>query len=168
MSIRFFSFLFFPLSSHSFMLSSSSFQSIVLEFVVLNSARAISHYIWYVCEVTLNHTAVIRIIWCTSVMTSHSAFKCCDSLLSGIHLSVERSPVYFSFNILTLWNLYKVRLFRAKAGHMMSNTLGSLFYLSPKILEVLLQGINCTHVLSFSLVRSRQRILQGCLCSGWT
>lgn len=67
-------FPFFPLSSHSFMLSSSSFQSIVLEFVVLNSARTISHYIFYICEVTLNHHTVIRTIWRTSVMPSHSAF----------------------------------------------------------------------------------------------
>lgn len=75
MLLVFFSFLFFPLSSHSFVLASSSFQSIVLEFVVLNSARTICHYIFYICEVTLNHhTVVIRIIWCTSIMPACSVF----------------------------------------------------------------------------------------------
>lgn len=91
--------------------------------------------------------------------------KCCDSHLSGLLVSLDRRAVYFDFKMLPLWNSCTVRLFRARAEQMMSDTLGSLFYSSPKILEVLLQCINCTRVLA--LVRCKQRAFQGCLCSGW-
>ena len=164
MLLIFFSFLFFPLSSHSFMLSSSSFQSIVLECCKNHLPSHILH-LWG--DPKSSYCCYQNYLMQFYNAYSFSFCKCCDSHLSGLCLSVERSPVYFSFKILTLWNFYRVRLFRAKAGHMMSNTLGS-HYLSPKILEVLVQCINCLHVFSFSLVRCTQRTFQGCLCSGWT
>lgn len=94
--------------------------------------------------------------------------KCCASHLSGLHPS-ERSPLYFSFKITsTVEFLQSQGCSGQRQGMQWINTFGSLFCLAPKILEVLFLWINCTHVLSFSLVRCKQRTFQGCLYSGWT
>lgn len=123
--------------------------------------------LFYICEVTLSHCPVVpTIIWCSSTRPPGSASAAnVVSHLHGLHPSEERSPLYFSFKKLPLWNSYRVRVVE---GMWWVNTLGSLFCLAPKILEVLFLWINCTHVLSFSLLRCKQRTCQGCLYSAWT
>lgn len=115
-------------------------------------ARTMSPCIFYTCAMTLNRCPVVpRITRCSSARPPCSA-SAADVVPP---ISVEVTPQRREALCISASKSFhcgiptKSGLFQAKAGHQWINTLGSLFCLAPKILEVLFVWMNCTHVLSF-------------------
>lgn len=157
----FFSLLFFPLL-HAF----SSFIPKYCPQICLGWCK--NHLpLFYICEVTLSHCPVVpTIIWCSSTRAPGSASAANVVSPISVDFTSQRTEALctsasknFHCGIPTVGVV---------EGMWWVNTLGSLFCLAPKILEVLFLWIDCTHVLSFSLLRCKQRTCQGCLYSGWT
>lgn len=87
------------------MFSSSSFQNTVLEFMVLNSARAISRYISYILWSDPEPSHCCYQNYLMHFCNASFCCKHCVSHLSRLHLSMERNRS-FSFILFQLQNTY--------------------------------------------------------------